>query len=130
MSTQSARLDALGGVPCCVDLSTGCHRSRAGNDPRVRQVGAGARQGAGKTLGRRPIDAKKETAIRADLLAAKAGIIKRAAAHRVGVGTVQRIKAGLTGQRRADRGTIRFYRLWRVVSGSEELPGPAYAVPR
>jgi DNA invertase Pin-like site-specific DNA recombinase len=49
----------------------------------------------GKTLGRRPIDSKKEAAIRADLLAAKAGIMKLAAAHGVGVGTVQRIKAAM-----------------------------------
>jgi DNA invertase Pin-like site-specific DNA recombinase len=51
----------------------------------------------GKALGRKPIAAEKEAAIRADLLAAKAGIIKLAAAHRVGVGTVQRIKAAMTG---------------------------------
>jgi DNA invertase Pin-like site-specific DNA recombinase len=51
----------------------------------------------GKRLGRRPIDSKKEAAIRADLLAAKAGIMKLAAAHGVGVGTVQRIKAALAG---------------------------------
>lgn len=49
----------------------------------------------GKTLGRRPINAEKEAAIRADLVAAKAGIIKLAAAHGVGVGTVQRIKAAM-----------------------------------
>jgi DNA invertase Pin-like site-specific DNA recombinase len=49
----------------------------------------------GKRLGRRPIDANREAAIRADLLAAKAGIMKLAAAHGVGVGTVQRIKAAL-----------------------------------
>jgi hypothetical protein len=51
----------------------------------------------GKKLGRRPIDAEKEAAIRADLLAAKAGIMKLAAAHKVGVGTVQRIKVALAG---------------------------------
>jgi DNA invertase Pin-like site-specific DNA recombinase len=51
----------------------------------------------GKRLGRRPIDAGKEAAIRADLLAAKAGIMKLAAAHGVGVGTVQRIRAALWG---------------------------------
>jgi DNA invertase Pin-like site-specific DNA recombinase len=51
----------------------------------------------GKTLGRRPIDSKKEAAIRVDLLSAKVGIIKLAAAHGVGAGTVQRIKAALTG---------------------------------
>jgi DNA invertase Pin-like site-specific DNA recombinase len=51
----------------------------------------------GKTLGRKRIDARKEAAIRADLLAAKSGIMKLAAAHGVGVGTVQRIKAAMTG---------------------------------
>lgn len=49
----------------------------------------------GKTLGRRPIEAAKEGAIRADLIAAKAGIMKLAAMHGAGVGTVQRIKAKL-----------------------------------
>jgi DNA invertase Pin-like site-specific DNA recombinase len=49
----------------------------------------------GKTLGRPPIDAEKEAAIRADLEAGRAGIIKLATAHRVGVGTVQRIKAAM-----------------------------------
>ena len=52
----------------------------------------------GKRLGRRPIDADKEAAIRTDLVAAKAGIMKLAAAHGVGVGTVQRIKAGLVSE--------------------------------
>ena len=51
----------------------------------------------GFATGRRPIDATKEAAIRADLIAAKAGIMKLAAAHGVGVGTVQRIKAAMTG---------------------------------
>jgi DNA invertase Pin-like site-specific DNA recombinase len=46
----------------------------------------------GKKLGRRPIEAQKEAAIRADLRSGKAGIMKLAAAHGVGVGTVQRIK--------------------------------------
>jgi DNA invertase Pin-like site-specific DNA recombinase len=49
----------------------------------------------GRTLGRPTIDPEKEAAIRADLLASKAGIIKLATTHGVGVGTVQRIKAGL-----------------------------------
>jgi DNA invertase Pin-like site-specific DNA recombinase len=49
----------------------------------------------GTKLGRRPIDADKEAAIRADLVAGSAGIIKLAKVHRVGVGTVQRIKAAL-----------------------------------
>jgi DNA invertase Pin-like site-specific DNA recombinase len=47
----------------------------------------------GKILGRPPIDARKEAAILDDLREGKAGIIKLAAAHGVGVGTVQRIKA-------------------------------------
>jgi DNA invertase Pin-like site-specific DNA recombinase len=49
----------------------------------------------GRKLGRRPIDASKEAAIKADLLTAKAGIMKLAAAHGVGVGTVQRISRAL-----------------------------------
>src|SRR5271154_7389092 len=51
----------------------------------------------GKRLGRRPIDARKEAAIRTDLLEGKAGIMKLAASHGVGVGTVQRIKVALAG---------------------------------
>lgn len=54
----------------------------------------------GKRLGRRPIDANREAAIRADLIAAKAGIMKLAAAHGVGVGTVQRIKVAMMGRGR------------------------------
>ena len=50
-----------------------------------------------KTLGRPPIDAEKEAAISADLRLGKAGIMKVAAAHGVGVGTVQRIKLALAG---------------------------------
>jgi DNA invertase Pin-like site-specific DNA recombinase len=46
----------------------------------------------GKTLGRPTIDPEKEEAIRADLAAGRAGIIKLAGLHGVGVGTVQRIK--------------------------------------
>jgi len=49
----------------------------------------------GKILGRPPIDPRKEAAILDDLREGKAGIIKLAAAHGVGVGTVQRIKASL-----------------------------------
>ena len=49
----------------------------------------------GKRLGRKPIDARKEAAILADLRSGKAGIMKLAAAHGVGVGTVQRIKTAL-----------------------------------
>jgi DNA invertase Pin-like site-specific DNA recombinase len=50
----------------------------------------------GKVLGRPTINVEKEAAIRADLFAAKTGIIKLAKTHRVGVGTVQRIKASLS----------------------------------
>jgi DNA invertase Pin-like site-specific DNA recombinase len=50
----------------------------------------------GKILGRPPIDPRKEAAILDDLREGKAGIIKLAAAHGVGVGTAQRIKASLT----------------------------------
>jgi DNA invertase Pin-like site-specific DNA recombinase len=49
----------------------------------------------GKILGRPPIDPRKEAAILDDLREGKAGIIKLAAAHGVGVGTVQRIKASV-----------------------------------
>jgi DNA invertase Pin-like site-specific DNA recombinase len=49
----------------------------------------------GKILGRPPIDPRKEAAILDDLREGKAGIIKLATAHGVGVGTVQRIKACL-----------------------------------
>ena len=52
----------------------------------------------GQPLGRRPIDPRKEAAIRADLQAGKAGIVKLAKLHKVGVGTVQRIKAKLAGE--------------------------------
>ena len=55
----------------------------------------------GQPLGRRPIDPRKEAVIRADLIAGKAGIVKLAKLHRVGVGTVQRIKAALGGASRA-----------------------------
>ncbi len=49
----------------------------------------------GKVLGRPTIDAEKEEAILADLRAGKAGIMKLARTHRVGVGTVQRVAKGL-----------------------------------
>jgi len=39
----------------------------------------------GKALGRPPIDAEKEAAIRADLRLGRSGIMKLAAAHGVGV---------------------------------------------
>jgi hypothetical protein len=60
-----------------------------------------------RRLWRRPIDPEKEAAIRADLVAAKAGIMKLAAALGVGVGTVQRIKAALASRRRADNLLLR-----------------------
>jgi DNA invertase Pin-like site-specific DNA recombinase len=63
---------------------------------RVR-AGLERAKAQGTTFGRRPIDAGKEAAIRADLRLGKAGIMKLAAAHGVGVGTVQRIKVALTG---------------------------------
>jgi DNA invertase Pin-like site-specific DNA recombinase len=50
-----------------------------------------------KTLGRRPIAADKAAAIRADLRSGKSGIMKLAAMHGVGVGTVQRIKQAMNG---------------------------------
>jgi DNA invertase Pin-like site-specific DNA recombinase len=49
----------------------------------------------GKTLGRPTIDKEKEAAIRADLRAGRAGIVKLAGLHGVGVSTVQRIRASL-----------------------------------
>ena len=52
-------------------------------------------QTQGKTLGRPTIDASKEAAIRAALRSGGVGILKIAAVHKVGVGTVQRIKAEL-----------------------------------
>jgi hypothetical protein len=71
----------------------GLRRVRADNDPRAGQVRVGTGQGARQILGRPPIDPRKEAAILADLREGKAGIIKLAAAHGLGVGTVQRIKA-------------------------------------
>jgi DNA invertase Pin-like site-specific DNA recombinase len=51
----------------------------------------------GKALGRKRIDAGKEAAILADWRSGKAGVIKLAGLHEVEVGTVQRIKAAMTG---------------------------------
>lgn len=48
-----------------------------------------------KVLGRPKIKPAREAAIAADLRAGKAGIIKLATLHKVGVSTVQRIKASL-----------------------------------
>ena len=69
---------------------------RAMIQERVR-AGLERARAQGKRLGRRPIKKGKEAAIGADLREGKAGIMKLAAAHGVGVGTVQRIKAALTG---------------------------------
>lgn len=69
---------------------------RAMIQERVR-AGLERAKAQGKVLGRKRIDARKEAAILADLRLAKVGIMKLAAAHRVGVGTVQRIKAAMTG---------------------------------
>jgi DNA invertase Pin-like site-specific DNA recombinase len=52
------------------------------------KLGLARAKAQGRTHGRPTIDPEKEAAIRADLLAAKAGIIKLATAHGVGVGTV------------------------------------------
>jgi DNA invertase Pin-like site-specific DNA recombinase len=49
----------------------------------------------GKALGRPTIDPSKEAAIFEDLRARKAGIMKLARLHGVGVGTVQRISRAL-----------------------------------
>jgi DNA invertase Pin-like site-specific DNA recombinase len=67
---------------------------RAMIQERVR-AGLERARAQGKTLGRPPIEAEKEAAICADLCLGKAGIMKLAAAHGAGVGTVQRIKAVL-----------------------------------
>jgi DNA invertase Pin-like site-specific DNA recombinase len=58
----------------------------------------------GKARGRPPIDPEKEEAIRVDLRAGRAGIVKLAVANGVGVGTVQRIKAALAGSKEGRRG--------------------------
>jgi hypothetical protein len=42
------------------------------------------------------IDLEKEAAIKVDLAAGRAGIIKLAKEHGVGVGTVQRIRTAMT----------------------------------
>ena len=69
---------------------------RAMIQERIR-AGLERAKAQGKVLGRKRIDARKEAAILVDLRSGRAGIIKLAAAHRVGVGTVQRIKAAMTG---------------------------------
>ena len=58
---------------------------RAMIQERVR-AGLERARAQGKRLGRRPIDARKEAAIRADLREGKAGIMKLAAAHGGGRG--------------------------------------------
>src|ERR1700729_2651046 len=67
---------------------------RAMIQDRVR-AGLERAKAQGKRLGRRPIDARKEAAIRADLKAGGIAIIKLAKLHGVGTGTVQRIKDSL-----------------------------------
>jgi DNA invertase Pin-like site-specific DNA recombinase len=52
----------------------------------------------GTVLGRPTIDPAKETAIRDDLKAGRAGIVKLAGLHKVGVGTVQRIAREVRSQ--------------------------------
>jgi DNA invertase Pin-like site-specific DNA recombinase len=69
---------------------------RAMIQERVR-AGLERAKAQGMILGRKRIDARKEAAILLDLRVGKAGIIKLAGLHRVGVGTVQRIKAAMTG---------------------------------
>lgn len=63
----------------------------------VSRVNAGLRRARkeGKRLGRPTIDPRKERAIRAALERGDKGILKIAAEHRVGSGTVQRIKAAM-----------------------------------
>ena len=71
-------------------------RVRACDDPRARQVGGWS--GPGRRARRLDASASmpgEEAAILADLQSRKAGIMKLAAAHGVGVGTVQRIKGGV-----------------------------------
>jgi DNA invertase Pin-like site-specific DNA recombinase len=70
----------------------------------------------GTKLGRRPIDAKKEDAIREDLRAGKVGMIKLAKAHGVGVGTVRGWIGPSPGQD-AGRSTPRRKPLSSVVCG-------------
>jgi DNA invertase Pin-like site-specific DNA recombinase len=72
---------------------------RAMIQERVR-AGLDRARAQGKTLGRPTIDPRKMKAIAADLQAGGAGIIKLAKRHSVGVGTVQRIKAGLVSEPR------------------------------
>ena len=58
----------------------------------LRRPGWAPPRRKGRRWSRPPIDPEKEEAIRADLGAGRAGIIKLAGLHGVGVGTVQRIK--------------------------------------
>ena len=64
----------------------------------VSRVNAGLRRARkeGKRLGRPTIDARKEQAVRAALERGNKGILKIAAEHGVGSGTVQRIKAAMS----------------------------------
>ena len=82
----------------------------------------------GKRLGRRPIDARKEAAIRADLREGKAGIMKLAAAHggRREDGPADQPCTG--AQRRLSAGCppteIDPKRLWRLTGGPRGLRLP------
>jgi DNA invertase Pin-like site-specific DNA recombinase len=64
----------------------------------VSRVNAGLRRARkeGKRLGRPTIDARKEQAVRTALACGDKGILKIAAEHGVGSGTVQRIKAAMS----------------------------------
>jgi DNA invertase Pin-like site-specific DNA recombinase len=59
------------------------------------KAGLARARAQGKALGRPPIDVKTEAAIRKALQKGEIGIRKIAAAFKVGVGTVQRVKAAL-----------------------------------
>ena len=90
MSKVDLRLQC--GMPCSkLEVST----VQPGRFPAPAICTRARARAQGTRLGRRPIDARKEAAIRADLREGKAGIMKLAAAHGVGVGTVQRISRAL-----------------------------------
>ena len=94
IAAANAILDRGWGKPKeTVDVTARAEFERAMIRERVKS-GLERAKAQGKILGRPPIDPRKEAAILDDLRAGKAGI-KLAAAQRVGVGTVQRIKASL-----------------------------------
>jgi DNA invertase Pin-like site-specific DNA recombinase len=96
LHTQGVDTTTPGGKALFQMMGVFAEFERAMIQERVK-AGLERAKAEGKTLGRPPIDAEKEAAIRADLRLGKAGIMKLAAAHGVGVGTVQRIKGALTG---------------------------------